>query len=160
MYLGLGAAGVGGICAAVASAIPGREPATRFALGVSIGGLAGAAGFGTLLVLESPLLEARMPAAHDWSCLLVALAVAALPAIGVILVARRAAPFRPLVLSLAAAAGTAALGSIAAQASCAAGDPVHLLLGHVLAPAAGVLVLTLPLLAALRRLRVRSETAI
>jgi hypothetical protein len=66
--------------------------------------------------------------------------------------AGRAAPFRPVVLVLAAAAGTAALGAITAQASCHHWEMRHLLVGHALAPAVGVLLLTLPLLVALKRL--------
>ncbi len=63
----------------------------------------------------------------------------------------RAAPYRPIVLVLAAAAGTAALGAITAEASCPHPEMRHLLVAHALAPVVGVLLLTLPLLVALRR---------
>ena len=89
---------------------------------------------------------------RDLGCLLEATALSTLPSIGVVLFAGRAAPFRPLVLVLAAAAGAAALGAVITQAACAMPDFRHLMIGHVLAPIAGVAVLTLPLLIVLKRL--------
>lgn len=87
----------------------------------------------------------------DLHCLLVACAVGLLPALGVVAFAGRAAPHRPLVLAVAAAAGAVALGTVAAQASCPYADLRHLLMGHALAPALGALLLVLPLLVALHR---------
>jgi hypothetical protein len=118
-----------------------------------VGGLAfaAAAGVGTLLLAASPASGVDAPTRADLGCLLNACAVAVLPSFGVIWFAGRTAPHRPLVLVLAAAAGTAALGAATAQTVCAVADARHLLVGHVLGPAAGALVLTLPLLFALRR---------
>jgi hypothetical protein len=149
--LGLVAAGLGGLVAAVALGVPGRERLARGALLCGGAGLAVAAGVGTLLLLRSPAVEPGAPLESDLHCLLVASAVALLPALGVVAFAGRAAPHRPLVLAVAAAAGTVALGTVAAQASCPYADLRHLLMGHALAPALGALVLVLPLLVALRR---------
>jgi hypothetical protein len=151
VFAGLGLAGLGGLVAALAMGVPGRELLARVALAVAILGVVTAAGVGAVLVAVTPVDHAPVPVAADLTCLSVAMLVAILPALGVVWFAGRAAPFRPLVLALAAAAGTAALGAIAAEASCTLSDVRHLMVGHALAPAAGVLLLTLPLLVALRR---------
>jgi hypothetical protein len=65
--------------------------------------------------------------------------------------AGRASPFRPVIAVLAAAAGAVALGAITAEASCTHSEMRHLLVAHALAPAFGVVLLTLPLLVALKR---------
>jgi hypothetical protein len=148
----LTAVGGAGLVASLAASVPGRE---RLAWGAFLVGLlsaAAAAGLGTFLVAAAPGHGPGAPAAAHVSCLVRACGVALLPALVVAGFAARAAPYRPLVIVLGAAAGAAALGAVAAQATCPFGDPVHLMLGHVLAPVAGALVLTLPLLIAMRRL--------
>jgi hypothetical protein len=155
IYLGLGASGVAGIVAALSASLPGREALSRGALFAAAGALALAAGVASGVLWESPLLGAPAPAASALRCLALACAVAVLPALAVIGFGAWTRPFRPLVVVLAAAAGTAALGGIAAKTSCPYGDLRHLLLGHLLAPAAGALLLTIPLLFTLHRLRNR-----
>jgi len=148
----LAAVGGAGLVASLAASVPGRE---RLAWGAFLLGLmsaAAAAGLGTFLVAAAPGNEPGAPAAAHVSCLVRACVVGLLPALVVAVFAARAAPYRPLVIVLGAAAGAAALGAVAAQATCPFGDPVHLMLGHILAPVAGALVLTLPLLIAVRRL--------
>jgi len=115
-------------------------------------GMVLAAGAGSLLFLESPIPWHGGGWSADLDCLTVAVAVGVLPAVGIVAFAGRAAPFRPFVLVVAAAASAAALGTVAAQASCPMADLRHLLVGHVLAPAAGALVLSTPLLVVLRRI--------
>lgn len=153
VFAGLGLTGIGGVVAALALAVPGRERLGRGGLVAALVGLALAAGFATLLTLESLGPTGTAPAGSDFSCLGVGLAVGFLPALVAVLLAGRAAPHRPLVIVLAAAAGTAALGAVTAQASCPYLDPRHLMLGHLLAPAAAAVLLALPLLVALRRAR-------
>ncbi|MDX1650385.1 MAG: NrsF family protein [Myxococcota bacterium] len=152
VFAGLATAGVCGVVAALAAAVPGRERLARGALLAGAAGLGVAAGIGSFLVVQSPVGDAAPPAA-DLVCLGVALAVGFLPALATVWFAGRALAQRPLAVVLAAAAGTAALGGVTAQASCPHADPAHLMLGHVLAPVAGAVVLTLPLLWALGRLR-------
>jgi hypothetical protein len=149
VFAGLGLAGLGGVVAALAMGVPGREVLARGALAVAILGMLVAAGVGTVLVAMNPVKEATFTG--DLACLSVAILVGLLPAVGVVWFAGRAAPLRPVILVLAAAAGTAALGAIAAQASCPHSEMRHLMVGHALAPAVGVLVLILPLLVALKR---------
>ena len=150
---GLGMMGIGGVIASVALGVPGRERTVRVGIVFALLGLAVSAGVGSLLFLQSPAVEMSGSATTHFACLAVACVVALLPAIGVTIFAGRAAAFRPLVLVIAAAAGTAALGAVTAQATCPYDDVRHLMLGHLLAPAVGALVLSLPLLVALRRSR-------
>jgi hypothetical protein len=151
IFLGLLVAGVGGMLASLALALPGRERLARAGLALGAAGLAIAAGVGIALVARSPLAAWRLPAGHDLSCLATALAVGVAPALALGWFAGRAAPFRPLAIALAAAAGAAALGGSVAQAVCPADEAMHLLLAHALAPAVGAFALTLPLLVAIRR---------
>ena len=151
LFIGLGVLGVGGLTAALALGIPGREATARLGIGAALAGLAYAAGVGTVLFIESPVVEWAGNLRGDLTCLGTALAVGLVPGLGIASFAGRAAAFRPLVLALAAAAGTAALGAAAAQAMCPSDDIGHLVLGHLLAPGLGALILTLPLLVALRR---------
>jgi hypothetical protein len=150
---GLGLAGLGGVAAALALGVPGREVLARAALVLAILGVLMAAGVGTLLFAMSPAAGARAPLRADFVCLAVAILVGLLPAVAVVWFAGRALPFRPVIAVLAAAAGTAALGAITAEASCPHSEMRHLLVAHALAPAFGVLLLTLPLLLALKRFR-------
>jgi hypothetical protein len=158
VFAGLGLAGLGGVVAALAMGVPGREVLARAALALAILGMLIAAVLGTLLFAVSPVAEVRVPWTGDLACLAVAILVGLLPAVGVVWFAGRASPFRPVVAVLAAAAGTAALGAITAEASCPHSGMRHLLVAHALAPAFGVLLLTLPLLVALKRFgRARQE---
>lgn len=153
VFAGLGLAGLGGVLAALATGVPGREVLARGALALTIFGVVIAAVVGALLFAVNPVGGERVTLTGDLACLAVAMLVGLLPAVGVVWFAGRAAPFRPVIAVLAAAAGTVALGAIAAQASCPHSEMRHLMVAHALAPAVGVLLLTLPLLTALRRFR-------
>jgi len=148
---GLGLAGLGGVAAALAMGVPGREVLARAALVLAVFGMVVAVGVGTLLFAMSPVTEARVPWSGDLACLTVAVLVGLLPAVGVVWFAGRALPFRPVIAVLATAAGTVALGAVTAEASCPHSEMRHLLVAHALAPVFGVLLLTLPLLVALKR---------
>ena len=112
-----------------------------------------AAGIGTLLVVTSPAASSDFLFDGHVGCLVTACVVALLPALGVVVFVGSAAPYRPTTAVLAAAAGTASLGGMSTQLSCPHADALHLALGHASVPAVGVLLLVLPLLAALKRLR-------
>jgi len=151
VFAGLGLAGLGGLIAALALAVPGREATVRAGLALGLVGMALAAGAGTLMLLRSPVVGEHAPLSGDLRCLGVACGVAFLPALAVVSLGGRAAPLRPLFLAWAAAAGTAALGAVVAQASCPFSDPQHIMWAHILAPGVGAVLLTLPLLWVLRR---------
>jgi len=157
VFAGLGLAGLGGVVASLAMGVPGRDVLARIALALAMLGLLTAVGTGTLLFAVSPVGEARVPWSADLVCLAVAILVGLLPAVGLVWFAGRASPFRPVIAVLAAAAAAAALGAATAQASCPHSEMRHLLVAHALAPAFGVLLLTLPLLAALKRLARSSQ---
>jgi hypothetical protein len=160
VFAGLGLAGFGGVAAALAMGVPGREVLVRGALFLAIFGIMVAAAVATLLFAMNPVADTRVSLTGDLACLTVAMLVGLLPAVGVVWFAARAAPFRPVIVVLAAAAGTAALGAIAAQASCPHSEMRHLLVAHALAPAVGVLLLSLPLLAAMKRFRRPSQGSV
>ena len=158
VFAGLGLAGLGGIVAALALGVPGREVLARVALALAILGMLMAAGVGALLFAVSPVAEVGVSWTADLACFAVAILVGLLPAAGVVWFAGRALPFRPVIAVLAAAAGAVALGAITAQASCTHSEMRHLLVAHALAPVFGVSLLTLPLLVALKRFgRARQE---
>ncbi len=151
IFAGLLIAGIGGVLAALALAVPGRERLARGALALGGAGLSIAAGVGFALIARSPLVEWRLPESHDLPCLITALVVGLVPALALGWFGGRAAPFRPIAIAIAAATGAAALGGSVAQATCAAEDAMHLMLGHVIVPAVGAFAFALPLLIAIRR---------
>jgi hypothetical protein len=151
VLIGLLVAGFGSVVAALAMGVPGREWLTRSALAASVLGMAAAVGFGVMLVATTPPAAGGVPFRGDLTCLTVAMLTGLLPAAGMIWFAGRSEPLRPALLVLAAAVGAAALGALTAYVSCAHCDMRHFLVAHALAPAFGALVLTLPLLAALKR---------
>jgi hypothetical protein len=157
VFAGLGLAGLGGVVAALGMGVPGREALARVALALAILGMVIAVGVGTLLFAISPVTDARLFVRGDLACLTVASLVGLFPAVAVVWFAGRALLFRPVIAVLAAAAGTAALGAITAQGSCPHPEMRHLLVAHALAPGFGVLLLTLPLLVALKRFRRPSQ---
>ena len=147
----LGLLGLGGLTASAALSLPGRDRLAGAGQKVAFLGAALALGCATWLLLGAPTADLAVGATAHLACLAVACAVGLAPALAVVSFARRAAPFRPVALALLAAAGATALGTIAAHTSCPYGGPEHLALGHIAAPFAGVLLMTLPLVAALRR---------
>jgi hypothetical protein len=153
IWVGLLVVAVGGVVAALAGAVPGREPEARAAFGVTALGAAIAVGLGGILAFGGP--EAGVPAAPAWAsgvCASMA-ALLALPAAAVVLgFVLRGAPGRPLAALAAAGAGAMALGSFANHMHCVQFDAAHLLMGHALAPLAGVLLLAVPAWLVLRRL--------
>jgi hypothetical protein len=151
IFLGLGLAGVGGVAAALAMAVPGREATARAGLAAAALGLAVAGGLGSFLLVHGDAVGPRAPAAADFHCLAAACLIGLAPALGAVAFAGRAAPLRPRWLVAVAAAGAVALGAVVAEAACPYTDLRHILLAHVLAPAVGAVLLTLPLLAVLRR---------
>lgn len=151
VFLGLAMAGVGGLLAALALAVPGRQAAARAGLGLAVLGLAVAGGLGGFLLAHAASPGPRAPLAADVHCLAAACLIGLLPALGIVAFAGRAAPFRPRMLAALAAAGAVALGAFVAEAACPYTDPRHVLVAHVLAPAVGAALLTLPLARILRR---------
>jgi hypothetical protein len=133
--------------------VPGREAAARAGLAAaSLGVLVALAGVPALRVaLAGPAPGPGLVA--DLTCLASAVVLALLPAVAVLGFVSAAAPHRPAVVAVPAAAGAVGLGALAVAVACPLGGLRHLMLGHALAPLLGGLLLALPLALLLRSLR-------
>lgn len=69
--------------------------------------------------------------APGWTCVIETASVAALPAIALFVMMRRAAPLRAAWAGLLAVLATAAVGALGANVICPNDRPVHMLLWHV-----------------------------
>jgi hypothetical protein len=153
--LGLGVSGFAAVIAALARSVPGRERDAGVA-GVAAGvGLLVALGAAVLLAVAAPVAAEPAPRSADLWCLGGALLAALLPGALVAWFCGRALAHGPLAVALAAATGAAALGALGMLSGCPFLDPRHLLTGHAAAPALGAVLLTVPVLLALRALRPR-----
>lgn len=153
ILLGLALVAVGGVVAALAASVPGREWAGRLGLGLGLLGVLLAAGVGGLLVVREAGAEVpACPFENDLACFSVACLIALPPALGVLTFISRGAPVRPLLAVLTAGTGAVALGALLVHMSCPETSPRHVILSHTLAPMLGGLLLTLPFRAVLRRL--------
>ena len=152
---GLGLIGVGGVLAALASSVPGREPAVRMGLGLGLVGVLLATGVGGLLVLWEAGSETLIcPFTNDLACFGMACLVALPPALGALTFVSRGSAFRPLLAVLTCVAGAVGLGALLVHLTCAEPNPRHIILSHTLAPLLAVVVLGLPFRLALKRLAV------
>jgi hypothetical protein len=152
---GLVLVGVGGVAASLAMGVPGREPTARGGWGLVAAGVLVAVGVSAWLAAGRWQPEDALLLRTDMGCVSVACGVALLPAVGALLYLARAAPHRAGPAVAGVALGTVALGAATALLGCPDATWRHLLMGHALAPAFGVVVLGLPLFALLRRLRRR-----
>ncbi|HKJ25116.1 MAG TPA: NrsF family protein [Myxococcota bacterium] len=150
---GLSLVGVGGVVAALATAVPGREATARAASALVALGLLVSVGLGGFLLHGDPATASPASVGSDLRCLVLAFAIALLPMAGALLYVARAAPAHPAVALATVGAGCVALGALTAQIGCT--DPAfrHVLVSHALAPAIGAAVLFAPLRLAFRRLR-------
>ena len=152
ILIGLGLIASGGVLAALATSVPGRETAARVSLALGLGGVVLAGGVGAILVLrEAGPVPTPCPFANDVACFAVCCLVSLPPALAVLTFVSRGAPYRPLLAVLAATTGAVALGALLMHVSCPTTSPRHLIVWHALAPLTGALLLTLPFRAALKR---------
>jgi len=149
---GLSLVGAGGLVAALASAVPGREPTARAGSAVLGFGLIVALGLGALLLRGDPSAAVPSTLRSDLACLVLASIVALLPSLGALVYVVRAAPPRPVPMLWGIGLGCVGLGAFTAQLSCP--DPAlrHLIVSHALAPAIGSAVFLVPLYLGFRRL--------
>jgi hypothetical protein len=136
----------GGIPAALARAVPGREPiACAGALVLALGLLLASAAAALGVELGG---EARL--GQSLPCLGRAALLALAPGLVACAFLARAWGQRPLPAALALTLAAVALGALAVHASCVTGDGLHRLLGHVLGPALAAGLLALPIASWLR----------
>jgi len=110
ILLGLCLAGVGGVVAALAAAVPGRGALARTGSALLGAGLLVAAGLGALLLRDDPSAVLASSLASDAACLSLGLVVAALPALGALLYVARAAPARPVAALVGVGVGCVGCG--------------------------------------------------
>jgi hypothetical protein len=146
IWIGLLAVAVGGLVAALAGAVPGRQLEARTGVALMTAGALLAIGVGGLLAFTgTDAGGAAAPPRAAGICLSLALALgfpAAVVGLGFVL---RGWPARPLACLLAAAAGAGALGAFVTHMTCVQVDALHLMLGHLLGPLLGAALLTIPL---------------
>ena len=142
---GLATTAAGGILAALAGAVPGREGEARLGRRILGVGLLLAAGGVLWGVGRADALEPALPIASSLRCGGRAAALGLVPALVVCVFLARAFERRPLLGAACAALGALGLGAVAAHASCSGGGPLHLMIGHWLTPFGAALVLALPL---------------
>ena len=151
VLLGLMVAAASAVVAALASAVPGREPlarAGRISAGMAVVWLIGC---GLWAVAGGESESAANSFAGSASCLAHALGLAIPAALAASFYLSRGAPQHRLIASAAAAAGAAGLGAVAVHATCSAVGSFHLLLGHCLTPIIAGLLFALPLAGLVRR---------
>ena len=152
VLLGLGIAAAGALLAALAHSVPGRESEAIVGSGLGLFGMAllaataVAAGWGAVEGVGPPA-----PLSKDVSCLATASFLALLPVAVVVAFVARGLPRHPLVVGIAAAAGTSAAGALFVHLTCPGDGLRHLLMGHAAAPLLGALLLSWPVLAAVGR---------
>lgn len=145
IWAGLLVVAVGGVTAALAAAVPGRDLEARVAFTVTTAGAVTAVGVGGAMALLGPASGVpAAPASAAGLCASMAMLLslpAAAVACGFVL---RGAPGRPLASLAAAAAGAVALGAFANHMACRQHDALHLLFGHALAPMFAALLFAMP----------------
>ena len=151
VLLGLVIAAVGAVVAALASAVPGREPLAR--VGRASAGTAAIwlIGCGLWAVAGAESKSAASSIADSASCFAHALVLAIPAALAASFYLSRGAPQHRLIASGVAAAGAAGLGAVAVHATCSVAGGFHLLLGHCLTPTLAGLAFALPLAGLARR---------
>jgi len=151
ILFGLTVAAAGAVVAALASAVPGREPLAR----------AGRIGAGAAVVLTIGCGLWAVASRHSESaaslfascanCFAHALALAIPAALAASFYLSRGAPQHRLIASGVAAAGVAGFGAVAVHATCSMASGFHLLFGHCLTPVMAGLLFALPLAGLIRR---------
>jgi len=138
---GLPLVAFGGTLAALSGAVPGRELAQRFGLGLTgVGALVLA--FGSVQL--APVATAVVPLSMDLECLIVGCVIGLPAALATLFFLLRAFPQKHVAVSLAALGGAVAAGAAAVHLSCPWDNARHLVASHALAPAFAALVFCLP----------------
>ncbi|MBM4337600.1 MAG: DUF1109 family protein [Deltaproteobacteria bacterium] len=152
---GLGLVAFGAISAALASAVPGREPTLRLGMRLAAFGVVTAIAGGIAGLARGDLGFGGADLAACVTCMSHALQLglaSSLLACGFIVYAAMRRPSFGAALALT---GGVALGAAAVHTTCPSDSALHQLIAHSLAPLVAAALLTPPLAALLRRLRRR-----
>ena len=159
VLLGLALIATGSTSAALASAVPGRERASRVGLGIGVLGILLAVTSERLWISPSDLLLSRADLLACLGCLSHATGLGILSALMTCAFVGFGFLRRPSSSAALALVGGVALGAIVVHASCEATNPVHQLFSHALSPGVAAASLTLPTALALRLLAGRVRHA-
>ena len=135
----------GGISAALAGAVPGRERVAYWGRALAGAGLLLAAAAAGGAALRGPTADSAAALVTGFECASRASALGFVPALVLCVFLARALECRPRVGAAVAASGAVALGAAAVHASCADSGGLHMLLGHWLTPFGIALLLAWPL---------------
>lgn len=148
---GLVLAASGGVTAALAGAIPGRERPERLGAATLVLGLGFALASAAIALISRPGATDFSASAY-LACIGHAALLGVVPLAVLCVFLARALASRPWRGACAAALGGLALGGLAVHVSCTAGGgALHLLLGHALGPTLVALSLALPAALLIRR---------
>jgi hypothetical protein len=151
--LGLLATAAGGVIAALASAIPGRESASRHARAAATLGAAVTLGAGLGALTAAASAPPAGLLAGSAGCLARGFGIGLLPVLAACLYVGRGFAPHPRVSLAWGAAGAVGLGSFAVHASCAMTGAHHVFLGHCLGPLFAGALLAVPLAGFAARIR-------
>jgi len=155
VVVGLALLALGSTIAALASAVPGRDRATRIGLGVGGLGILISLASDRLWISLGDLALSREELAACLGCLSHATALGILSALIPCAYVSYGFLRRPNASAALALVGSVAFGAIVVHASCLAASPVHQLVSHALAPVIAAGLLTLPTALVLRFLAER-----
>jgi hypothetical protein len=144
-FTGLLTTALGALAVGIASGVPGRGDLARLGRTAAQGGavLALCAGLAHLVLAAAHASQGEL--AQHLSCAGRACALGIVPAGFACAFLARAFPGRPLFAVVAATSGAVVLGAATVHAGCGLVTGTHWLLGHSLVPAAGAILLSLPL---------------
>ena len=157
VLFGLALIAIGSTSAALASAVPGREQASRIGLGIGVLGILLAATSERLWISPSDLLLSRAHLLACLGCLSHATGLGILSALMTCTFVGFGFLRRPSASAALALIGGVALGVIVVHASCEATSHVHQLVSHALAPGIAAAALTVPTATALHLLAGRAR---
>ncbi len=142
--IGLLGVGLGGVIAALAQVVPGRESTARKAVFVVLVASVLVIGISSLLhfAFEEAVVE---PQSGPLGCFLISCGLSIVPLAVLAVVARRGVMHHPFIVATCAAMGGVALGAFVVHLCCGTDAFLHVFLGHAAAPFFGALLLA-PLL--------------
>ncbi len=138
--IGLLGIGLGGVIAALAQAIPGRESTARGAvIAVLVASAVVLLGSSLVHFVFEEAVAEQVPG--PLGCFLISCGLSIVPLAALAVVARRGVLQHPLAIALCAALGGVALGAFVVHLCCGADAFVHVFFGHAAAPFLGALLL-------------------
>jgi hypothetical protein len=152
VLLGLAVAAGGGLVAALASSIPGREPVVRAGVWIALVGWLGGIAI-CLYSLAANGTSFGPSAARDSSCFNSATGYGVLPAAGLLAYALRGWISQPIVTGALTLVGAIAVGAVIVHLGCPMDGAAHYFWGHLTAPILVAMVCTFPLGYGLRLLK-------